>query len=437
MAWRGCVLALALCGVESARIVRQGHHSSGSTASWRAVLVKGQIDVKRPAFLMLDEGKEQVVISQFGLPTRRSQIIKLNPFAAASAITTVPLSQLSNLKKKGDLSASLFNKPDNVFVSDRKMKWPNILNRLPTEYGDYIVIPDGFLPPLKSDGNIFLANSTGGLFRISPAEKGACYHETEFHDFNGDGLLDILTARFVKSGFPLPKFDGDLLWYENPGVSQITSEWKQHIITQGPDVIFKSIPYEGGLAIFCTEFFSKQLTVKLVSAQGVLKDSRVIDEKVGKPFAVSYEDLDGDGIAELLVTNHQDEKDDIKAGIFAYEIPSDLLKGNFKRHTLAQDVTNLKVTDPGAGSPGIANAFYPQLNMTTGPKHIVAAGDGSFDVWHLAPTSTRFQYEVSIIEFEGTTGQMLLHDFDNDGIMDILVPDNDEWKLQLITFEQV
>jgi len=384
---------------------------------------------------MLDEVKNQIVVSQFGLLKRRGEF-SINPFPAQSTITTLPLDRLRGLKDAGKLSGSLDNNND-LFISKKEMQWPNILNRLPAEYGDYIVIADGFLPPGKSDGNIFLANSTGGLFRITPEEKGACYHETDFHDFNGDGLEDILTARFVKSGpFFAPKFNGDLLWYENPGVSQITSEWKQHIITQGPDVIFKKIPYEKGFAIFTTEFFDQRLTVQFVSAQGVLIDSRVIDDSVGKPFAVSYEDLDGDGTAELLVTNHQDEtKDDIGKGIFAYEVPSDLRTGKFLRHTLAQDVSDLKAPGGGAGSPGIAEAFYPRVGMT-GPKHIIAAGDGSFDVWYLVPKAGRFQYDVSIIEFEGTTGQMLLNDFDNDGVMDVLVPDNDQWKLQLITFEQ-
>jgi len=327
-----------------------------------------------------------------------------------------------------------------VYVSKKEMQWPNELSRAPSSFGDYIVIPDGFLVPTRDNGNIFLADSQGGIFRITPAEKGACYHEVEFHDFNGDGLEDILTARFVKGGpFFKPTFKGDLLWYENPGLSSLTSEWKQHIITQGPDVIFKTIPYQGGFAIFCAEFFAQKLTVQFVSKRGVLTSSRVIDENIGKAFGVSVEDVDGDGTAELLVTNHQADgkkhHDDIKAGVFAYEIPHDLKTGTFKKHTLAQSISPLKVDDAGAGTPGFAHTFYPRKGMT-GPKHIVAAGDGSFDVWYLTPTATRFQYDYTLVDIGGTTGKMLLKDFDNDGIMDVLVPDNDQWKLHIITFAQ-
>lgn len=95
----------------------------------------------------------------------------------------------------------------------------------------------------------------------------------------------------------------------------------------------------------------------------------------------------------------------------------------------------MKDDNPGVGAPGFATAFYPREGMT-GFKHVVAAGDGTFDVWYLRPTSTRWEYEWQLIDINGTTGQLLLHDFDNDGVIDILVPDNDYWKLHMITFEQ-
>ena len=47
----------------------------------------------------------------------------------------------------------------------------------------------------------------------------------------------------------------------------------------------------------------------------------------------------------------------------------------------------------------------------------------------------RFQYDTQILGFSGTTGVPLLSGFDGDGIMDILVSDNDEWDLYGIAFE--
>ena len=42
---------------------------------------------------------------------------------------------------------------------------------------------------------------------------------------------------------------------EDPGPANFLMPWKAHYIAKGPDVIFKSIPCKGGLAVFCTEFF--------------------------------------------------------------------------------------------------------------------------------------------------------------------------------------
>lgn len=424
-------LALGRSAVDAARVRRS---PKASKANWRAVLLPGQLEIKRPAFLFHDKAKDQILVSQFGKATKSDSWMPI-PLPAASTISAIPMSTLISQKRSGRMSGNISG--DAAFVTDGAMLWPNKLDRVPSEYGDYIVIPDGFLPPGKNNGNIYLANSSGSLFRITAKERGACYHEIEWFDFNGDGLQDMLTARFVVGG-PIwaPTFTGSMVWFENPGASRITEEWTKHMVAEGPDVIFKKVPYGNGFAIFATEFWNEKLTVKFVSKQGVMTSSRVIDSEVGKAFAVDVTDVDGDGVDDLLVTNHQDDrKDAIKAGVYAYEIPSDLESGTFKKHILAQNISDMKDWFPGSGSPGFAHAFYPKTGMS-GFKHVLVAGDGTFDVWYLTPTSTRWEYEWSLIPINGTTGQMMLHDFDNDGVMDVLVPDNDLWKLNMISFEQ-
>jgi len=196
------------------------------------------------------------------------------------------------------------------------------------------------------------------------------------------------------------------------------------------------------LAVFCTEFFrtkephnDPRISVRLLNMKGEQTAVRIIDTNLGLPFAVSLDDLDGDGKKELIATNHQDDETEIKAAIFAYEVPWDnLIEGEYPRHTLAWHPSLIKQPGKGVGSPGFAYSFYPQKDMT-GPKHIVCAGDGSFDVWYLQPTG-RFTYDIQILDFPGTTGELLLRDFDGDGIMDILLPDNDEWALYGITFQK-
>jgi len=325
-----------------------------------------------------------------------------------------------------------------VWVKDG-LEWPNVLSKAPASLGKYTVVPDGFLPPGKENGGMFLADTSGTVHRIAKYLKGAFYHEVEWHDFNGDGLLDLLTSRVIKRrwwGFK-PTFKGELLWLENPGKNRMLStEWTEHKITDGPDVIFKSQPYGSGLAVFSTEFFDvPRITVRILSSTGQQLDMKIIDDTVGKPFAVDIVDLDGDGTKELLVTNHQDNEDDVKAGVFAYEMPSDLIRGSYQRHTLAQDVSKCKVDSAGVGSPGFARAFHPKVSESpTTPKHIIVAGDGSFDVWVLRPTG-RFQYETEIIDIGGTTGELLIRDITGDGITDVIITDNDNFNLRALTFE--
>merc|ERR1712066_770332 len=108
------------------------------------------------------------------------------------------------------------------------------------------------------------------------------------------------------------------------------------------------------------------------------------------------------------------------------------------KHVLAINIFETVGLDDGVASPGFAYAFYPQVGTTSGPKHIIVAGDGSLDVWHLRPIpGVRFGYEPrQVAEPRGTTGELLLDDFDGDGIMDVLVPDNDNWDLRVITFSR-
>jgi len=430
-----------LLGAEAARMQkRKRENTNSSSGSWKAVKNAGKIEVLRPAFLFYDEKTDDILISSFGKTNKPSDPVQW-PFPAYSSILKLPGSEIESAFKTRNFMGK-YGKEIQMVPED-KLQWPNKLSRVPEEYGDYVVVPDGFLVPLKSDGNIFFMGPKGDIHRITNNEKNKFYHEVEWHDFNGDGLKDILTVRVNKNGFvPGDYEEGDMLWLENPGPANFTGEWKEHLIAKGPDVIFKTVPYEGGLAVFCTEFFrtkaphdDPRISVRLLNNKGEQTAERIIDTNLGLPFAVSLADLDGDGKKELIATNHQDDETEIKAAIFAYEVPWDnLIDGEYPRHTLAWHPSLIKQPGKGVGSPGFAYAFYPQKDMT-GPMHIVCAGDGSFDVWYLTPTG-RFTYDIQILDFPGTTGELLLRDFDGDGVMDILLPDNDEWALYGITFQK-
>ena len=80
-------------------------------------------------------------------------------------------------------------------------KWPNNIRVVPSNvFNDginHIEVPDGFLPPGKSNGNIFIMSFEHEKWvshQISELKSGYFYHEGEWIDLNGDGRIDYLTA---------------------------------------------------------------------------------------------------------------------------------------------------------------------------------------------------------------------------------------------------
>lgn len=433
-------LACAVCAsLQGVGALRQ-RQSSEQTSTWNTVLIDGKSDIKRPAFLKYDAVHDDIIVSQFGRTFAKGTWSPVN-LPAQSTISRIPRASIA--RQIGARSMTE-NYGTNEEWNKVGLEWPNKLSKTPDWMGDYVVVPDGFLPPGKANGGLFLCDRSGVVHRISEFETGAFYHEVEFHDFNGDGLEDILTVRTVKGGpFFRPSFSGAMYWYENPGKNNMFDLWTEHKIVDGPDVIFKSIPHGDGLAIYCTEFFrpDPRMTLHFINMKAEHQSFRIVDGNMGKPFGVELVDLDGDGVKELLATNHQgnfkDNDDNIKAAVFAYEIPSDITSGSFSRHIISWDPSPLKDDNTGAGAPGFAYGFHPKIGTSSSePKWIAAAGDGCLDVWIMRPTGNRFEYETELVYIDGTTGELLLMDFDNDGIMDILIPDNDNFNLRAITFEQ-
>jgi len=434
-----CAFASVLDGADGARSSR-AKQVSNQTSSWSTVKLPGYSRMQRPAFLMYDRDHDDVVVSQFGRQTPLGVINPING-PAHSTISRVPRSMISQAIAARNMEGNWRNMEWNTMG----LEWPNKLDKTPAWMGDYVVVPDGFLPPGKTDGGMFLCDRDGVVHRIAEFLSGAFYHEIEWHDFNGDGQEDMLTVRAIKGGsFFRPSFRGEMLWFENPGKAEMLNTWPQHKIVDGPDVIFKSIPFNGGIAVYCTEFFrdDPRMTLRFLNNKGEHQSMRIIDGNMGKPFGMQLVDLDGDGRDELLATNHQgnfrDNDDSVAPAVFIYEIPDDISSGAFPRTIATWDPSPLKDDGVGAGAPGFAYGFHPDMSASASePKWIAAAGDGCFDVWILKPISgRRFEYEVELIDFGGTTGELLLMDFDNDGITDILVPDNDNFRLGAITFSQ-
>jgi hypothetical protein len=172
-------------------------------------------------------------------------------------------------------------------VLSDQFKWPNNICVVPQNvFGagiNAIVVPDGFLPPGKGNGNIFVMVEESGKWvnhQISTLKSGFFYHAGEWIDIDGDGRKDFLTARSnAQNG------GGQLVWFEHPVEGLNKLPWTEHVLTSGPDVMFdvqtKIKGYENSLVVFASEFFNKKLTVYEFGLGGAnagkLVNSRIID----------------------------------------------------------------------------------------------------------------------------------------------------------------
>jgi hypothetical protein len=246
-------------------------------------------------------------------------------------------------------------------------EWPNDVQVIPYDVFNNrsIIVPDGFLVPGHSNGGLYVVvlddediTQTVKTVKISEKKKGYFYHMGEWLDLNGDGRKDFLTARSnAKAG------GGELVWFEHPAEGLTDATWTEHVVTSGPDVGIQVIydgPYRHEVVVFAAEFFNEKVSFYRVSTKdGSLVDSRVIDTEILSAYSVTYADINGDNVKELMVNNH--EKDDKTNGIWAYTMPNNWMTGDFEKHTLATGFKNaFSLTVPNM-APGFPYPFFPEV----------------------------------------------------------------------------
>ena len=278
-----------------------------------------------------------------------------------------------------------------------------------------VVVPGGFLATPKP-GRITLVNvddpkrteyvvvEAGSGTPDCSAGKGPdqirndrwFYHQALFHDMDGDGLKDLITARanLMPFMYQCPPV-GELVWFRNPGAAlKPDVPWEIRVLvglpaeTNGPEVnmALSDLDADGVPEIIATHFFtSDNITVFGAPAGGQWKDvdpvKRPLRRKAimtgqGRPFAVEPEDLNGDGRLEILTSNHQGDgcfdvtKDVIPGRVIALEQPASgkLFDEDWTTHILKDNIRPnptfpKPVRGPGRLAPNRAIAFWPEREM--------------------------------------------------------------------------
>lgn len=351
--------------------------------------------------------------------------------------------------------------------------WPNEAARAPDGAFPFeaVVVPQGFHPAIApgrltaidvATGDEYVIHqstqaASGFTFPGDPANSPRFYHRALFHDMDGDGLLDIVTARSGFRVFPsvYPPF-AELVYFVNPGAAlDPATPWREVVLWggppagfMGPDIHLAMHDFEGdGVPeIVATHFFTgapsgpgqpppQHGTVALYGAPagGTWADvdaSRfrlprvaVLSADQGFPFDAQPVDLDHDGTVDLLVTNHQPDNctpatsSAVPGRVYALTPPrGDVFTRPWTRRTLLDEIRPNPslpgASSPGRLAPGKAHVFWPmRLFAGLSRPWIVVGGDEAGKVWVLRPTSLvrGWGYEVSVIfdlnDFygEGTT----------------------------------
>lgn len=367
-----------------------------------------------------------------------------------------------------------------AIVNNGVFNWPNSLNPIPTEVFSstgYLLVADGFGTPSAHDGCLAIVNSNGNL----PADFGdiqfisnGCgqgnllqtkyyYHYTQWVDMDGDGDLDILTARCSSLTNPTECTDSDLVWFQNPGgpFSVTARTWKEFVVESSigvTDTGFDLIEYNGVKYVIAGGFASGQLV--LYSGTNWVDTASINAQPIANGygnttfyFTQQWADMNNDGIPDAVVT------------IGSYGLGEGVLLvypgvDNNGALGLADGIMVYDqfpvFSSSSVGSPGEAVAFYYGVNDKANGvlPSILVSGDDDGQMYMFDPTGYtnpdgsdfNWQYNNAVIfktkQFSPfvtpfnapTVGQMTVADIDGDGCNDIVVPSY--YLKQIVFMEQ-
>ena len=255
--------------------------------------------VKNAAFVNMgkwDDSEDFMLVSSFGA-------------MSSGHIYMVP--GIKEAVQAGDVSTL-----EAVKLDTPSFQWPNDVAQVPFEVFNEraILVPDGFLVPGKKDGGMFVTRisadditQTTETVRIAAKKNNYFYHMGHWVDLNGDGRMDLITARSNANAG-----EGELLWLEHPEGGLDSGEyWTEHILGNMADVAFEVdtlSDYRWEVVVFAAQFFDEALSMHRISTvDGSLVESKTIDDElILSAYNVSLVDLNNDGERQLLVNNHEE-----------------------------------------------------------------------------------------------------------------------------------
>ena len=172
---------------------------------------------------------------------------------------------------------------------------------------------------------------------------------------------------------------------------------------------------DGVPEIVATNFFTSPPSIRLFGAPfggdwttvGAIRNT-FLARDVGRPFDVEFVDVNGDGILDILATNHQGDlcrttPDDPPGQVLVLEGPAgDPFLNEWTLRIILDDIRPQPTFPPIPGfgrlAPGRAGPFYPVLS--SGKPWIAVGGDEAAKVWVLKPSSedpASWDYDAAVL----------------------------------------
>lgn len=369
------------------------------------------------------DGKLDVVVSAFGA---------LGGFG-------VPNGQVK-LFRQGASTASWTD--ETVVPETAGVKFPNAttLRDLDGDKDIDVVLPAGFLvctaiPGGQPCGGLFWYEQKSTGFEqhvIVPSSSPLFYHHAELVDFDGDGVLDIVTVGEQKgSPFPPAPDKAEAQWFKGT-TSADRFDKTPRVIGQGlgsvPSV--RDLDGDGDLDVASAEFFVKDGSfawLERVEAPSAATpagkfERHVIDAKSGPAILLKFvENLHGDGKLKAIGTNHTNTAkapaDAWPEAVLEFDIPSDP-KQEWPKKTISQGIKSA----PGSlFAPQAAPGIFDHGDVDgDGDIDLVVSGDGDPRVLWLEQTPSGWQTHV-LEEKLAQAGGLQIVDLDGDGKNEIVV----------------